>query len=82
MVLAAHIDASYFSETKAQSRAGGQFFMSSDIAVPKNNGAVHTVAQIVKTVMSFAAEAELEALYINCREAIQARHLLEAMGHK
>ena len=56
--------------------------MSSDIAVPENNGAVHNVAQIIKTVMSSAAEAELGALYINCREAIPARHLLKAMGHK
>ena len=55
--------------------------MASDIAIPKNNGAIHTVAQIIKTVMSSAAEAELGALYINCREEIPARHLLEAMGH-
>ena len=41
--------------------------MSSDIAVPENNGAVHTVTQIIKTVMSSAAEAELGVLYINCR---------------
>ena len=56
--------------------------MASDIAVPENNGAVHTVAQIIKTVMSSAAEAELRALYINCREAIPARHLLKAMKHR
>ena len=65
MVLASHSDASYLSENKARSRAGGHFFMASDIAVPKNNGAVHTVAQIIKTLMSSAAEAELDALYIN-----------------
>ena len=55
--------------------------MASDIAVPENNGAVHTIAQIIKTVMSSATEAELGALYINCHEAIPARHLLETMGH-
>ena len=82
MVLASHSDASYLSKTKSRSRAGGHFFMSSDIAVPENNGAVHTVAQIIKTVMSSAAEAELGALYLNCREAIPARHLFEAMGHR
>ena len=32
--------------------------------------------------MSSVAEAELGALYINCREAIPARHALEYMGHK
>ena len=34
MVLVSHSDASYLSETKSRSRAGGHFFMSSDIAVP------------------------------------------------
>ena len=80
MVLAAHSDASYLLETKSRSRAGGHFFMSSDIVVPKNNDAVHTITQIIKTVMSSAAEVELGALYINCREAILARHLLGAQS--
>ena len=82
MVLAAHRDVSYLSETKARSRAGGHFFMAGDISVPENKGAVHTVAQIIKIVMSSAAEAEFGALYINFREAIPAQHLLKAMGHK
>ena len=82
MVLAGHSDASYLSETKARSRAGGHFFMDSDTTYPNNNGAVLTIAQIIKAVMSSAAEAELGALYINCREAIPARQLLEEMGHK
>ena len=56
--------------------------MASDIAVPKNNGAVHTVYQIIKNVMSSAAEVELGALYIKCRKAILARHILEAIGHR
>ena len=82
MVLVAHSDASYLSESKARSRTGGHFFMSSDDAVRANNGAVITVSQIIKAVMSSAAEAELGALFINCREAIPARHALEEMGHK
>ena len=82
MVLAVHSDASYLSERKARSRAGGHFFMSEDETFPANNGAVLTIAQIIKAVMSSAAEAELGALYINSREAIPIRHLLEEMGHK
>ena len=82
MVLAAHSDASYLLETKAQSQAGGGLFMSIDIAVPKNKGAVHAVAQMIETVMSSAAEAELGALYTNCRETIPEQHPLEAMGQK
>ena len=62
MVLAAHSDASYLSESKARSRAGGHFFMSNDDAIPANNGAILTVSQIIKAVMSSAAEAKLGAL--------------------
>jgi hypothetical protein len=40
------------------------------------------VSQIIKAVMSSAAEAELGALYINAREAVPARKTLEEMGHK
>ena len=56
--------------------------MSNDSAIPTNNGAVVTITQIIKAVMSSTAEAELGALFINCREAIPACHTLEAMGHK
>ena len=81
MTLAVHSDASYLSESKTRSRAGGHFFMSEDESEPRNNGAVLTVAQIIKAVMSSAAEAELGGLYINSREAVPMRHLLTEMGH-
>ena len=44
--------------------------MSKDVEVPPNNGAVHNIAKIIKTVISSAAEAELGGLYINAREAV------------
>ncbi len=81
MVLAAHSDASYLSESNARSRAGGHFFMSSNTDTPPNNGAVMTISQIIKAVLSSAAEAEIGALFINCREAVPARQLLEFLGH-
>jgi hypothetical protein len=81
MVLAGHNNASYLSKSKAHSWAGGHFFMSSNTAKPPNNCAILTIAQIIKAVMSSAAEAEVGALYINCREAILARHTLKFMGH-
>jgi hypothetical protein len=82
MVLAGHSNASYLLETNACSRAGGHFFMSNDEAIPSNNGAILTISQIIKAIMSSAAEAEIAALYINCKEAILARHTLEYLGHK
>ena len=82
MVLAAHSDASYLSLCKARSRSGGHFYLSKDETYPENNGAVLTISQIIKSVMSSAAEAELGALYINFRKSIQTRQLLEELGHK
>jgi hypothetical protein len=65
MILAAHSDASYLSETNTHSHAGVLFFLSENDHYPNNNGAVLTIAQIIKAVMSSAVEAELGALYIN-----------------
>eukprot|EP00804_Cyclotella_cryptica_P004234 CCRYP_014561-RA/>CCRYP_014561-RA protein AED:0.46 eAED:0.44 QI:0/0/0/1/0/0/2/0/303 len=80
-ILAVHSDASYLSETKACSRAGGHFFLSEDDPSPHNNGAILTLTQIIKPVMSSAAEAALGTLYINAREAVPQRHLLKELGH-
>jgi hypothetical protein len=82
MVLIVHSDASYLSKSKACSRAGGQFFLSTDTIDPKDNGKVLNLAQLIKAVMSSAAKAKLGALYINARKAIPQGHALEEMGHK
>jgi hypothetical protein len=81
VVLAIHSDASYLSEAKAHSQAGGHFFMSSNTKDPSKNEAVLNMAQIIILVMSSAAKAELGALYVNPRNAIPQRQLLEEMGH-
>ena len=81
MILAVHSDAGYLNETKARSRAGGHFFLTSDVAYPPNNGAILDIAQIIDAVMSSAAEAELGALFINAREAVHLRRILAEMGH-
>eukprot|EP00804_Cyclotella_cryptica_P028815 CCRYP_020140-RA/>CCRYP_020140-RA protein AED:0.25 eAED:0.25 QI:0/0/0/1/1/1/2/0/480 len=81
MIFAAHSDASYLSETNARSSARGHFFLSENDHYPNNNGAALTIAQIIKNVMSSAAEAELVALYINAGKVIPLRHLLIKMGH-
>ena len=82
MKLAAHSDASYLSEPKARSRAGGHFFLSSDLTVPTNNGVVLNIAHIIKHVMTLATEPELAALYIVAREVVYLRLILKEMGHK
>ncbi len=72
MKLAIHSNASYLLEPKACSRAGGHMFMfmAGTEDIPINNGAVLKILQIIKAVMSSAAEAELGTLFINAKTAV------------
>jgi hypothetical protein len=81
MVLAVHSNASYLNE-EARSRAGGHHFLSESVHLPPNNGAIHSIAEIIKGVMSSAFKAELSAMYINACKAVEERIILEEMGHK
>jgi len=81
MKLAIHSNTSYLSEPKARSRAGGHMFMAGSEEIPINNGAVLNISQIIKAVMSSAAEAELGALFINAKTAVSMRRTLEELGH-
>jgi len=81
MKLAIHSDASYLLEPKARSRAGGHMFMAGSEEIPINNGAVLNISQIIKAVMSSAAEAELGALFVNAKTAVSMRQTLEELGH-
>jgi hypothetical protein len=64
-----------------QMHAAGRVDISSCPTTPPNNGAILRITQIIKVVISLAAEAEVGAHYINCREAIPACHTLKFMGH-
>jgi hypothetical protein len=81
MVLVVHSNASYLSKPKACSCAGGNFFMSSDIADLADNSKFLNIAQIIKAVMFLVAEAELGALYINACKAVPMCLLLAELGH-
>ncbi len=81
MKLAIHSDASYLSEPKARSRTGGHMFMARTEEIPINNGAVLNISQIIKAVMSSAAEAKLGALFINAKTAVSMRRTLKELGH-
>jgi hypothetical protein len=92
MYLHIHSDASYLSEAKSRSRAGGTFFLSSrppdqsatpdpDATPPPHNGAIHTIRSIVRNVMASATEAELGAVFHNARDCVPLRIALEEMGH-
>ena len=57
MVLSAHSDAAYLNVSKVRSHAGAHIMLSKDVPVPKYNGPVITIAQIIKCVMSSDAES-------------------------
>ena len=82
MIMAVHSGASYLTEPKSRSRARGPFFLSRDAREPENSGPVLNTVQIIKRMVTSAAEAETGTLFINTRNVIPARYLLEGMGHK
>ena len=77
MILHVYRNASYLTEPKARKRAGDRFFFSSKAKYAPNNGAVHTIAQILKHVMTPAADAGIGALYVNTRYVIPVKITLE-----
>jgi hypothetical protein len=84
MIMNIHLDASYLSESKAQSRACGLFFMGwkpVDGQPIKLNEAFYTNSVILKFIVASAAEAELGALIHNCQDGIVFRQTLADMGH-
>ena len=82
MTLAAHSDASFLTKSGSRSRAGAHIFLTDDDPIPRSNGPVLTMSQIIKFVMASAAEAELAALYLTAREMIPLRQTLKEMGWK
>jgi hypothetical protein len=82
MILKVHSDASYLSESKARSRAAGHFYMGNkEDPTDTRNGSILAFTQIMKSVMSSASEAEIGALFENCKRATILRTTLEEMGH-
>ena len=62
MILAAHSDASYLSESKARSRAGAHIFLSNNDPIPQKNDPVLSISAVLRSVYGSVAEAELAAL--------------------
>lgn len=92
MQLYVESDASYLSESKARSRAAGYFYLSKhrrnpnkpplhEEKSPPANGAIHVLSNIMRDVVTSAAEAELGALFYNGKEAVPIRACLIELGH-
>jgi len=82
MILAAHSDASYLSETNSRSRAGAHIFLSNDDPIPQSNGPLLSIAAVLRSVYASAGEAELAALFKCATEMVPLRNALEEMGWK
>ena len=80
MVMNVHSNISYLVEPKARSRAGGRYVMSNNVVNPEDNGTVLNIAQIIKNTMSSAAEANIDASFINLQQAIPKRTRLLEIG--
>ena len=82
MRLYVHSDAGYNNETGARSRAGGHIYLGNGPNKPPlPNGAVLNPTHIIKHVAPSAAEAEIAAASITCKEAIPLRLTLQEMGY-
>jgi hypothetical protein len=84
MILNIHSDALYLLEANAHSRACGHFFMGwrADPTKPiKLNEAFFTLCAILRFVVTSAAEAKLNALFLKSKQATIFRLTLEQMGH-
>ena len=84
MMLKMHSDASYLTEPEARSRASGWFFLGGNKQTGNElmyNGPILVLANIIRNVMSSAAEAEVGAIFDNAKAALPLRATLQEMGH-
>ena len=82
MVLHVHSNAGYNSEPGARSRAGGHLFLGNTGDRPNiHNGAILNPTHILKHMATLAADAEIGAAFVNCKESIPIRITLEEMGY-
>ncbi len=70
MILCAHADAGYLNKTNSCSRAGAHIYLSENDPFPRFNGAILSIAQIIKFVMASATKSELAALFVKARDLI------------
>ena len=70
----------FTNKTKGRSRAGAHIFLSEDDPFPRWNGAILTIAQVIKFVMTSAAKAELGALFIAAQKLVPLHQTLIEMG--
>lgn len=81
MILHAHSDASYLSESASRSRVGGFLFLGNTNNGTFVNAPVEQFSTMLSVVVSSAAEAEYAALYTVAQEATPLRVTLQELGY-
>jgi hypothetical protein len=83
MVLYIHSYVSYLPEPKARSRIGGHFFLSSATNSTNHihNVLILTTSTVYKNVLSSIMEAELACTFVNAKEGVTVRNILNIIGH-
>lgn len=62
--------------------AGREDIFISKTSRMSTNGAIINISTIIKHVMASAMESEIAAIFLNAREALPLRVLLEELGHR
>ena len=70
MILCAHVDTGFLNESISRSRAVAHIFLSENDSYLRFNGAILSIAQIIKFVMVSASKAKLATLFITAQEMI------------
>ena len=70
MILTGRSNAAYLNSSKAHIQAGAHIFLSEYDHVPQINVSILIISQIIKFVMSSAAEVELTGLFITAKTMI------------
>ena len=76
MILCAHSDDGFHNERRGRSRAGAHMFLAEDEPIPKWNGPVLTIAQIMKFVIASASEANLGPMFITAQDMVSQQNNL------
>ncbi len=79
-ILCAHTDAGFLNKTNFRSRAGAHIYLSKNDPFLQFNGAILSIAQIIKFIMASDSKSELAALFIKAGEMIPHRQTLITMG--
>ena len=80
MEIEAHSDSGHLNESKDHSGASKRICLSEDAHAPTFHGAVLTISQIIKYVMTSPTEVELASLFVAAKKCVEIKQVSEEMG--